>query len=293
MAMKVKVPLNTVLADLDDGLRTLLKRELKQTGFEGVEIAFDTPSRDWSGQLAAPTVNLFLYDLREASERATGTPTETRIDGQVVETQPPLSLEVTYAITCWTKAIEDEHRLLSQVLAALFSYSTFPQDVFERRKGQDFPEVFETIVARPNSDKADFWSAVGGQYKASFDYVMRINVHSGAVFERGPEVRSQIIRTRLSDGPARTIEEMGRFGGTVRDEDDAPVVNAFVSIPEMGVWTSSDRQGRFIFDRIQPGSHRVVARTADERVAEGTVTVPGAPADLVLNGRASGKGAKK
>ena len=65
------VPLNTCLADLDEALRTLLKRELERHGFEGVDIAFDAPSRGLVGQAHGPTVNLFLYDLREASPRPT------------------------------------------------------------------------------------------------------------------------------------------------------------------------------------------------------------------------------
>ena len=41
MARVVDVPLNTAIADLDEALRILLKRELDKHGFEGVEIAFD------------------------------------------------------------------------------------------------------------------------------------------------------------------------------------------------------------------------------------------------------------
>jgi hypothetical protein len=60
MALVVDVPLNTMLADLDETLRVLLKRELARHGFDGVDIAFDAPARDWSSQLSGPTVNLFL-----------------------------------------------------------------------------------------------------------------------------------------------------------------------------------------------------------------------------------------
>ncbi len=47
MPAVVDVPLNTSLADLDEALRTLLRRELESHGFEGVEIAFDAPASDW------------------------------------------------------------------------------------------------------------------------------------------------------------------------------------------------------------------------------------------------------
>ena len=68
MALVVDVPLNTMLADLDESLRMLLKRELGRHGFDSVEVAFDAPASEWSSQLSAPTVNLFLYDLRESHE---------------------------------------------------------------------------------------------------------------------------------------------------------------------------------------------------------------------------------
>ena len=40
MTLVVDVPLNTAIADLDEALRTLLRRELRRHGFEGVEVAF-------------------------------------------------------------------------------------------------------------------------------------------------------------------------------------------------------------------------------------------------------------
>src|SRR4051794_6341633 len=80
IALVVTVPLNTMLADVDETLRSLLKRELERHGFDGVEIAFDAPAREWSGQLSSPTVNLFLYALRESQEggRTSGSTTGRR-----------------------------------------------------------------------------------------------------------------------------------------------------------------------------------------------------------------------
>src|SRR5215216_1131817 len=115
MALVVSVPLNTMLADLDETLRSLLKRELERHGFDGVEIAFDAPAREWSSQLSSPTVNLFLYDLRESQEdRPNEWMNERGSNGQAREVRPPMIMECSYAVTAWTHAVEDEHRLLSQ-----------------------------------------------------------------------------------------------------------------------------------------------------------------------------------
>jgi len=288
--MAVDVPLNTALADFDEALRALLKRELARHGFEGVDIAFDAPARDWSGKLTNPTVNCYLYDLREATEQASATPRDVRVNGgAVVERPPALKLEATYAVTAWTKAVEDEHRLLSQVLAILFSHRTFPADlVAEHLSASVAAGGLQTSVGRPREDKSDFWSAVGGQYKASVDYVVRMDVESGAFVERGPEVRVQRLHAVVKDGPGRTVSELVRFGGTVADAG-GPVADAWVALPDLGRWTSTDDQGRFRFDRIATGKVRVVARTARGQEAAMTADVPGTAVDLFLEGPTAGR----
>ena len=69
MTTVVEVPLNTAIADLDEVLRRMIRHELERHRFEGVDVAFEAPSKDWSGRLTNPTVSLFLYDIREDTER--------------------------------------------------------------------------------------------------------------------------------------------------------------------------------------------------------------------------------
>ena len=284
MPAVVDVPLNTSLADLDEALRTLLRRELENHGFEGVEIAFDAPASDWSAKLTAPTVNLFLYDLRENVAEADVSPRNVRVNGASMAAPPPMRLEVTYAVTAWTKAVEDEHRLLSQVLAILFSHPALPADLLAGRlAGASQLRSIETQVGRPKEEKADFWTSIGGRYKASIDYAIKLEVESGLMFTRGPDVRTQTVRLEL-EGVRRTMEEMQRFGGVVRNADGEPVADAWVALPDLGRVASSDREGRFIFDGIRSGDHKVAARTAAGEEASGMVTVPGGGVDLELGG---------
>jgi hypothetical protein len=281
----VDVPLNTSLADLDEALRTLLRRELERHGFEGVEIAFDAPASEWSAKLTSPTVNFFLYDLRENVAQSEATPRDVRVNGAAMSAPPPMRLEVTYAVTAWTKAVEDEHRLLSQVLAILFSHTSLPGDLLSGRLASASQlRAIETEVGRPKEEKADFWTSIGGRYKASIDYAIRLEVESGLMFVRGPEVRTHTTRMQLADAPVRTMEELQRFGGVVRDADGEPVADAWVAMPDAGRMTTSDRDGRFIFDGVRNGEHRLVARTATGDEASGVAKVPGGGADLELGG---------
>ncbi|HEY7075188.1 MAG TPA: Pvc16 family protein [Solirubrobacteraceae bacterium] len=294
MPAVIDVPLNTCLADLDEALRTLLKRELEKHGFEGVEIAFDAPANDWSAKLTSPTVNLFLYDLRENLAEAEATTREVRMNGVNSTAAPPMRLEVTYSVTAWTKAVEDEHRLLSQVLAILFSHPSLPGDLLNGRLASAAVyRGIETEVGRPKEEKADFWTSIGGRYKASIDFAVKLEIESGVTFTRGPEVRTQTMRFQLADASRATMEELQRFGGVIRDAEGEPVEAAWVVMPELGRWTSTGRDGRFLFDGVRSGDHRVIARTADGQEASATATVPGAGVELELGSarrRAAGGG---
>src|SRR5215207_5194766 len=292
MALVVEVPLNTMLADLDETLRVLLKRELARHGFDGVEVAFDAPARDWSSQLSGPTVNLFLYDLRESHEFRPTEWGEDRSSGRHREVRPPMIMECSYAVTAWTQAVEDEHRLLSQVLGVLFAFPQLPADALAGRLAETARRfAIEGRIGQPKSDgKADFWSAVGGQYKASLDYVVTLACESGVAYERGPEVRTQTMGARIGDAPGSTITEMHRFGGKVFDAAGKPLHDAWITLPELGLFAASDPQGRFRLNRVPGGKHALVARTRDGREAKAQVAVPGAVLDLQI---AAAKAARK
>jgi hypothetical protein len=289
MARVVDVPLNTAIADLDSALRTMLRRELDRHGFEGVVIAFDAPAKEWSGKLTGPTVDLFLYDLREATDRSTTSSAQRFESGRMVNVPPPLQLELTYAITAWTKEVEDEHRLLSQVLAILYSYGEIPADVLNELPSSTVRRA-ETAVGRPREEKADFWTSVGGQYKASIDYVVHIEVQSGASFVRGPEVRTQTVRLRQSDSVNGSMEELHRLGGTVRAGDGTPLPHVWIALPEAGRWTASDERGRFRFGPLRAGRYRLLGRAVDGAEGDATVEVPGSTVDLVLSDATAGSG---
>jgi hypothetical protein len=283
MATTVRVPLNTMLADLDETLRSMLKRELGTHGFDGVEIAFDAPDKEWSSQLSTPTVSLFLYDLREAQDVRPIEWREVQTNGTTQELRPPLRIDASFAVTAWTREVQDEHRLLSQVLAILYAYPVLPDDVLTgtlANGSQQFP--LRTRVAQARSDGgSDFWGAVGGQYKASLDYVVTVSCEAGTSLERGPEVRSQTIRLRDRAGGRAILEEFHRIGGIVLDADEEPVEKAWVVVDDVG-WTVTDAEGKFRFDSLKEGKYKLRARGPDGSEAEASFKAPGAKLDVVL-----------
>jgi hypothetical protein len=121
--------------------------------------------------------------------------------------------------------------------------------------------------------------------------VVHLSVESGTVYERGPEVRSQTVVTQDAEPALKGSRiELHRFGGTIANADGDPVPDAWITMPDAGLYASSDPQGRFLFNRITPGRHRFRARTRDGEEVEAEVDVPGTRLDLVLG---AGKGARK
>jgi len=89
------------------------------------------------------------------------------------------------------------------------------------------------------------------------------------------------------------VVEMHRTGGTVADGDGEPLQDVWVALPDDGLMTSSDAQGRFRFDRLTPGRHKLVARTLDGREASADLEVPGAMVDIVLDSGKAAAGGRK
>ena len=266
--LEVDVPAQAPIADLDEQLSALLRDGLRTVGITGVQVTFEAPERDRVAAWPSPTLNLFLYDLRESDHpRDRSWVRSSNPDGSPL-TRSPLRLECSYAITAWTRNVLDEHRLLSQVLAVLLALPELPH--------KTAPITTRIGHARPEG-RADFWSAIGSPYKASLEYAATVVVEPGV---RRPSVQSVSgvglgPADRLLTDPAHVVSQ----GGRVRGEAAA---GAWVLLPRGGRSTVADETGRFVIAGIAPGKHEFRARSADGSEAAVTADVPGPPIELTL-----------
>jgi hypothetical protein len=280
MGLAIEVPFNTKLADLDDALRRLLASELEANGFNGVEIAFEAPSREWSAGVSAPTLNLFLYDIREAAGGGWRELVEHRENGRARLERKPLHMDCAYSITAWTRAVKDEHRMLSQALAVLLAHERLPAEA--RGSLADEGDGIVTRIGRPKPEgSSEFWSALGGQYKLSLDYAVTLSFDPGVTLQRGPEIRTQTVRV-VDEGSNGQAPDLHRAGGTVRYADGRPAAGAWLVLPDGGGFATSDEHGRFVFRNVRAGEHRCECRAPAGGAADGQIVVPGRGLDLVL-----------
>ncbi|MFF4172560.1 DUF4255 domain-containing protein [Streptomyces sp. NPDC001744] len=175
-----------MIHEIDEALRRLLAPAV--TG----DVAFDAPTRDWAARRNEPTLNAYLYDIREeVTRREGGTLAERDARGIVTRLRrPPRWFRLSYLVTAWTSRPEDEHRLLAGALALLLPH--------EALSGDAVPESVRPIatalplsVAVPPAESrslADIWSALGGELKPSLDVVVVTPFPVAPVHEPAPPV---------------------------------------------------------------------------------------------------------
>jgi hypothetical protein len=177
-----------VIAQVDDALRTLIRNDALN-GSE-VDVVFDAPTKDWAARRNAPTVNLYLYDIREdVRRRERGLSEQRGEDGHVRTRRPaPRHYKLSYLVTAWTQRPEDEHRLLDQLLRCFLKYEALPDELVVGQLAETGLAVPLTVGLPPPEDRAfaDVWSALGGELKPSLDIVVIAPVDTGIVYQAGP-----------------------------------------------------------------------------------------------------------
>jgi hypothetical protein len=180
-----------MIHEVDDALRQVLRGEAL-AGTE-VEIALDAPTKDWAARRNAPTVNMYLYDIREdLRRRQRGMLNEYGPDGRVASRHmPPRYLKMSYLVTAWTQRPEDEHRLLSVLLTTLLGYDALPPGLLTGSLAALALPVPLTVALPPPEDRAfaDVWTALGGELKPSLDVVVSAPLDAGRRHPAGRPVR--------------------------------------------------------------------------------------------------------
>ncbi|WP_329494527.1 DUF4255 domain-containing protein [Kitasatospora herbaricolor] len=164
-----------MIHEVDEALSALLEADI--LGPTGVEVLFDAPTREWAARRNAPTVNVFLYDIKEdPSRREQGRRRELGSSrGELLaEHEPPRWFALSYLVTAWTKRPQDEHRLLSVLLAGLIGRPALEPERLSGALAQLGLPLPYTVAAPSAGSRgpADLWPALGGELKPSLDLVV-------------------------------------------------------------------------------------------------------------------------
>lgn len=193
-----------MISQVDEALKEIIRRDALNDS--DVDVVLDAPTKDWASRRNAPTVNLYLYDIREdLRRRERGWSEERDPDGIVTARRPaPKYFKLSYLVTAWTQRPEDEHRLLDTLLRAFLRYDAMPQALVTGPLADPKLAVPMTIGLPPPEDRAfaDVWSALGGELKPSLDLVVIAPVDTGVVYPAGKPVTdgAYIDMTDLVEG---------------------------------------------------------------------------------------------
>jgi hypothetical protein len=179
-----------VIYEVDESLRKLVQRDA--INGSGVELSFEAPTRDWASRRSVPTVNLYLYDVREDVERREVQLEPVRDEtGRVVERRaPPRRYRLSYLVSAWTQRPEDEHRVLASLLACFLRSEILDPEVLAPALAEQDHRVLLRVAHPPAKERAlaDVWSAIGGELKPALDLVVDVPFDPQRVQEAGPPV---------------------------------------------------------------------------------------------------------
>lgn len=272
-----------MITDLDETLKQLLIKEVPLDPAE-VDISFEAPDREWSASISKPTVNLYLYDIKENHQlRVFDWSVERNQNRTATKKKAPLRIDLSYLVTVWTNDIGDEHRLLWHVLAALLRYQTIPVELLQGAlAAQELPIC--TATAQPDGalkKTSDFWNALDNWLKPSIDYVVTVPLDTEVALTV-PVVRTKLLRVKRAEEVAS--DELVQVSGMVRAKEEPAqgIPEAMVVAKEVGMTAKSDATGHYIFPKLPPGNYtfRVSAPGREER--EIAITIPSDNYDLEL-----------
>ncbi len=211
-----------MIHEVDSALAALIAQEAG--GTQGVEVVFDAPTKEWAGRRNAPTIDVYLYDIREDLRRRERGLLNEYDDANRVRARhlPPRHFKLSYLVTAWTQRPEDEHRLLSSLLGCFLRHEAIPGDMLTGSLAELGLAVPVTVALPPPEDRAfaDVWSALGGELKPSLDVVVSAPTWTGRSYEAGPPVSQP---PRLSVGGNAGWPPFESTGGRRRSRvaDDA------------------------------------------------------------------------
>ncbi len=181
-----------MIPEVDNALRSLIEREA--TNGTEVEVMFEAPTKDWASRRNVPTIDVYLYDIREdLRRRERGLINEYDSTDRITTRHlPPRHFKLSYLVTAWTQRPEDEHRLLSALLSCFLRHDAIPPEFITGPLAEMGLPVPVTVALPPPEDRsfADVWSALGGELKPSLDIVVSAPTDTGQRYAAGPPVTS-------------------------------------------------------------------------------------------------------
>ena len=253
-----------------------------------VDVRFDMPSDEWVESLTRPTVNAFLFELHENTDKRDSAPVTMIAGARAERRMAPRRIDLLYMVSVLTADIEDENELLWRVLATLMKHPQFPPEVLPVSLRSVTPPLLARIAAKDEArNTIDLWSALGTEPRPTICYIVTAPMDLALTIQ-APLVLTRTARYRRMGAragqPAHDVGVGIQFGGFVRNRAGDPVANVLVSPngAELGSLTKAD--GQYVLRGVSEGLVRLTVSKNGQEQKTVEVRVPAPSYDIVLDG---------
>ncbi len=283
-----------MISDLDQTIEKILTEEFPIKNGE-IDIAFDQPKREWSARLSRPTINFFLFDIRENNvlrqHQWEKVAMQQKGNGgsapSVTQRRTPFRVDCHYIITSWAANPKDEHRLLSRALLTLFRYPILPENyLVGDMKEQPFRIQAKLVTHDHLTNPAELWGSMDNEIRPSMSYLVTVAANPWTEIS-GPIVTSYAMSTGETEDPRRvridpeTAVSTYSIAGTIMEKDE-PQPNITVALKNSGFVAQTNESGQYILSGLQEGKYALVAWPKEGPPVEKTIEIPGTGYDIEL-----------
>ena len=274
-----------MISDLDRTLQQLVLEELPIKNGE-IDVKFDQPTREWSARLSKPTINFFMYDVRENPQLRSHQ--WERLPGQNGNLQEqkrtPMRVNCVYMITAWANDPRDEHSLLTRILMALFRYPILPEDRLVGKMQNPRFDIQAKVAAHDKlTNPAEVWGALDNELRPTIPYIVTLaldpwDVHSGPIV-RAYSMRAgqanQLPHFQILDEGGISVD-VNFIGGRVRSKKNPTEVLEAITVAIKGTgWTAvSDVAGQYQLSGLPAGDHTLIAWPEKGKPVEKKIQIP-------------------
>jgi hypothetical protein len=272
----------SMLAENHRALEQLL-RELGMVPAE-VEICYEMPTREWVDSRTRPTINLFLFDIKENRQKRETNLQTTRGSGRAERRLPPRRIDLYYMVNVFATERQDEHELLWRVLATLLKYHELPGEVLP----DSLRHLAPTLTARfddeaEGSRMLQLWNALGTPPHPALCYVVTAPLDLDIALDV-PLVLTRTARYRSLAADGTVHATRIQIGGVVRDRNGNPLAEVGVRLADSaaeGSVTGAD--GQFVLRGVPSGTVKLNLVDKGRVARQVEVTVPADSYELVLD----------
>ena len=279
-----------MIPDIDNALRELLLKEIPMRRGE-VDITFDQPKREWSARLNKPSLNLYLYDIRENTElRGSEQVLREEIDVNRVRLRhTPTRLDLCYLITGWAKEVQDEHRLLSSALMTFLRHPQLPDELLPTElRTPALPIHIKIAQGKATHEITDLWNALDNELRPGLRLTITLALEPMPADVVAPVRTTQLdfmqnpnpdalaaAAANPNAAPPVAVPSRKSFmvNGKVSSQKYSPAVLKLI-LSETGKGIDLSEDGRFKIARLLAGEYHLDILANDRLLKRQTIQVP-------------------